>query len=255
MIQLARICYICSNGLLLQHMLMRLGILGMFLCVLTFGQTFETASVKRAVAGDRVRTSMRDPGSADPGQITFTSVTLMNVLLRAYDVKSFQAVGPDWLNSERYDVLAKVPEGTSKEQCNLMLQHLLAERFHLSAHQEKRQLQGYELVVGKSGSKLKASSEIDEVSGEEAGPPKGGRQRVSTIGASGNRDDGGHKREIGRYLLNGSCADAGAASRATEPGISFADFGQDWPPWQVRFQVGIRARSPRCNIDKSPRAR
>jgi len=145
----------------------------MFLCVLTFGQTFETASVKRAVAGDRVRTSMRGgPGSADPGQITFTSVTLMNVLLRAYDVKSFQAVGPDWLNSERYDVLAKVPEGTSKEQCNLMLQHLLAERFHLSAHQEKRQLQGYELVVGKSGSKLKASSEIDEVSGEEARPPK-----------------------------------------------------------------------------------
>jgi len=151
---------------------MRLAIPGMFLCALTFGQTFEAASVKRAVSGDRVRANMRGgPDTADPGQIMFTSVTLMNVLLRAYDGKCFQVVGPDWLNSERYDVLAKVPEGTSKEQCNLMLQHLLAERFHLSAHQEKRQLQGYELVVGKSGSKLKASSEIDAGNADEAGHP------------------------------------------------------------------------------------
>jgi len=53
---------------------MRLAIPGMFLCALTFGQTFEAASVKRAVSGDRVRANMRGgPDTADPGQIMFTS--------------------------------------------------------------------------------------------------------------------------------------------------------------------------------------
>jgi hypothetical protein len=63
-----------------------------------FGQptAFEAASVRAVPQSDnRGRASMRGgPGTPDAGQITFTNVTLMNVLLRAYDVKPYQATGP-----------------------------------------------------------------------------------------------------------------------------------------------------------------
>jgi uncharacterized protein (TIGR03435 family) len=55
------------------------------------------------------------PGTGDPGRIIFTSVTLLSVLLRAYDVKPYQATGPDWLSSERYDITAKIPAGATQE--------------------------------------------------------------------------------------------------------------------------------------------
>jgi len=99
------------------------------------------------------------PGTSDPGQITFANVTLTNVLLRAYDVKAYQLIGPEWLSSERYEFIATIPPGTTKEAFNLMLQNLLAERFHLAAHRETKELQGYELARGKSGPKLKPSTE------------------------------------------------------------------------------------------------
>jgi uncharacterized protein (TIGR03435 family) len=125
---------------------------------------FEAASVKPAPAqsAGRVWPTVRGgPGTSDAGRITFTNVTLVSVLIRAYDVKVYQVTGPAWLSSDRYDIAAKIPESTNKEQCNLMLQSLLAERFHLVLHHETRELQGYELAVGKSGPKLRASSEAD----------------------------------------------------------------------------------------------
>jgi uncharacterized protein (TIGR03435 family) len=107
------------------------------------------------------------PGTSDTGRIIFTSVTLMTVLLRAYDVKPYQVTynttykttGPDWLSSERYDITAKIPPGATKEQFNLMLQRLLTDRFHLALHHETKELQGYELVRGKSETKVKPSTE------------------------------------------------------------------------------------------------
>jgi uncharacterized protein (TIGR03435 family) len=100
------------------------------------------------------------PGTPDAGRIIFTNVTLMSVLLRAYDVMPYQATGPDWLSSERYDITAKIPTDATKEQFNLMLQRLLASRFHVALHHETKRLQGYELVRGKTEPKLKASTEV-----------------------------------------------------------------------------------------------
>jgi uncharacterized protein (TIGR03435 family) len=102
------------------------------------------------------------PGTSDAGRIVFTNVTLMSVLLRAYDLKPLQATGPDWLSSERYDITATIPPGATKEEFKLMLQHLLAERFHLALHHESRQLQGYELVKSKTETKLKQSQETGQ---------------------------------------------------------------------------------------------
>ena len=148
------------------------------LCSAAFAQpspspAFEVASVKISPA-QTGRGSMRGgPGTADPGRISLTSVTLFNVILRAYDRKGFQLSAPDWVSSQRYDIVAQVPPGASREQCNRMLQTLLNERFHMVVHHETKELQGFELVTGRGGSKLKPSSESG-VSDPPApsGPPK-----------------------------------------------------------------------------------
>jgi uncharacterized protein (TIGR03435 family) len=127
-----------------------------FACGAVFGQTFEVASVKPAApqASGIMRPS-GGPGTSDPERFTYTNVTLKALLLRAYDVKNYQITGPAWLDSERFDILAKVPAGATKEQLNIMLQHLLADRFNLTFHHEAKEMAVYELTVGKSGSKLK----------------------------------------------------------------------------------------------------
>jgi uncharacterized protein (TIGR03435 family) len=50
---------------------------------------------------------------------------------------------------DRFDVLSKPPEGTSPESLKLMLQSLLAERFHLVVHNDTRPLPTYALTAGK----------------------------------------------------------------------------------------------------------
>jgi uncharacterized protein (TIGR03435 family) len=99
------------------------------------------------------------PGTPDADRIIFTNVTLMSVLLRAYDIKPYQTRGPDWLSSARYDITAKIPPEATKEQFNFMLQRLLASRFQLVLHHETKQLQGYELIRGNTAPKLKPSTE------------------------------------------------------------------------------------------------
>lgn len=162
---------------------MRPAILGAGLIVFTacgFGQaaqespTFEVASVKPAEPppAGQMRVMMRGgPGSADPGQLTYTNVTLKNVLMNAYAVKGYQISGPKWPDSERFDIVAKIPKGATKEQFQLMLQNLLAERFKLTLHHEKKELPMYALVVGKGGSKMKESVEEDATAPGAALPP------------------------------------------------------------------------------------
>jgi len=137
--------------------------------------TFEVASVKPAapITGNFIRMGMRGgPGTPDPGQISYSNVTLKNVLTNAYGVKGFQISGPGWLDSERYDIVAKLPRGATKEQFMVMLQNLLAERFKLTLHREKRDLPMYALVVGKNGPKLKES--VDDPPPKEGDAPKVG---------------------------------------------------------------------------------
>ncbi len=149
---------------------------GAVLMVLTstagFGQAgappaFDVASVKPAPPPTDGRIMRRLGG--DPGMVNYSNVTLKMMIARAYDVKDYQVSGPDWLESEGYDVVAKVPPGTPKEQIPQMLQTLLAERFKLALHRETKTLPMYALVVGKNGSKLKEAE--PEAPGDGAGGP------------------------------------------------------------------------------------
>ncbi len=136
--------------------------------------TFDVASVKPAAPTTPGRIMVRmsgGPGSPDPGQITYTNVSMKNLLMAAYDVKGYQLSGPGWLDSERYDIVAKIPEGATKEQFQLMLQNLLSERFKLKLHRETKDLPIYALVVGKNGVKMKESSKDDPAPDAAGAPP------------------------------------------------------------------------------------
>lgn len=119
---------------------------------------FEVASVRRSNP-DAVGGMLRGgPGTDDPGQFTHTNFPLQWILRTAFGVQPFQLSGPVWLSTEKYDIVAKIPPGTTQQQFQAMLQRLLAERFHLTVHRETRDFKGYELVVARNGPKLKQSA-------------------------------------------------------------------------------------------------
>src|SRR5665213_804354 len=101
------------------------------------------------------------PGTGDQTRFTYARASLQNLLIRAYGVQTDQISAPDWVKDSSddrtvYTVTAAVPPGTSKEQFNVMLQNLLAERFHLTLHHESKEFPGYDLVVAEGDPKIKA---------------------------------------------------------------------------------------------------
>lgn len=126
---------------------------------------FEVASIKPAPPIDAaaMMSGKAHLGmSVDQARVDIGGTGLMGLVCIAYKVKPYQVAGnPDWMsanmNADRFDILAKMPEGTSKDQVPEMLQSLLAERFKLAIHHEKRETPVYALIIGKSGLKMKES--------------------------------------------------------------------------------------------------
>jgi uncharacterized protein (TIGR03435 family) len=88
------------------------------------------------------------------GRLTGSRVTLRRMLAVAYGMTEPRVVGPDWLNRNRFDIMAKSPEGVPDNEMEPMLQALLKNRFKLTAHLETREMAIYGLVVAKGGVKM-----------------------------------------------------------------------------------------------------
>jgi uncharacterized protein (TIGR03435 family) len=94
------------------------------------------------------------------------NTSLADLIVFAYDVHSKQILGgPDWVDKEKYDITG-VPDtegAPSNRQWKMMVQKLLAERFQLTFHNEKREMPVYVLSVAKGGPKnLKKSDAIGD---------------------------------------------------------------------------------------------
>jgi uncharacterized protein (TIGR03435 family) len=147
---------------------------------------FEVASVKPSAPpsgnGPVAIGNRGGPGSPDPSRITYNRLGLKGLLTTAYAVQPYQVIGPDWLDTERFDVTATIHEGATKDDVNLMLQSLLAERFHLTLHHETREFPLYELTVGKNGPKMKPSVEDTSApAGAPAPLPRMGKDGVPQL--------------------------------------------------------------------------
>jgi uncharacterized protein (TIGR03435 family) len=79
------------------------------------------------------------------------------MIRNAYDLQDFQITGgPGWVDSDRFDIIAKVEGAPGLPERRLMMQALLAERFNFSAHHETRDMAVYDLVLARPDGKLGA---------------------------------------------------------------------------------------------------
>ena len=121
---------------------------------------FEVASIKPNTNGS---TGVLVPGFVrmlPGGRLTVGWAVLRTLIQEAYGLKPFQVgEGPDWMDSEHYDIEAKAPGNTGSQQMLLMLQLLLEDRFKLKVHRETRELPVYVMTVANSGPKLQPSKE------------------------------------------------------------------------------------------------
>jgi uncharacterized protein (TIGR03435 family) len=127
---------------------------------------FEVASVRRVEipdvpAGVPVFPTTGGIGTSDPRHIAYHGTWITSLIVQAYGVRAEKITGgPDWLAKTRYDIIANIPEGTTKEQFNRMLANLLRDRFKLRFHTEKKDQPVYVLHVGKNGPKFKETARV-----------------------------------------------------------------------------------------------
>ena len=154
------------------------GIFAAALVSVTFGHAqssrpaFEVASIKRNTSAEGNTRIADQPG----GRFIASRTALRRLIQFAYRGNQEFLGGPDWIDSDRWDIQAKAAEGevplrtglpdlSVPDTIALMVQSLLEDRFKLKVHTETRQLPVYELLVTKGGPKIKLS--------EDQTPPSG----------------------------------------------------------------------------------
>jgi len=131
-------------------------------------ESFDVASVKRNTSGDW----RKSIGPAPGGRFLATNQTLRELMPFAFGLPQMTANirivgGPKWIDSDRFDVVAKTNGTPSPQELSAMLRTMLNDRFKLAARTETRELPIYMLVMAKSdgayGPRLRRSdvSEVD----------------------------------------------------------------------------------------------
>src|SRR5579871_4091955 len=126
-----------------------------------FGQTaeptptFEAADVHTSAHTTNPNQFMTG-GVLRGGRYDLRRATMLDLISTAYDVDADTVLGgPNWLETDRFDVIAKAPMTTSPQSVKLMLQALLANRFKLVVHKDTKPVPAFALTLGKVKPKLK----------------------------------------------------------------------------------------------------
>jgi len=135
---------------------------------MVFGQAGITASATPAPAFEaadvHVSAKSRTPGMSAGGlrgtRYLVRRATTLDLISLAYDIENDKILaGPSWLDTDRFDVSARAPSGSTPEQAKLMLQTLLAERFSLKVHKDSKELPGFVLSMGSGKPKMKPAAD------------------------------------------------------------------------------------------------
>ncbi len=112
------------------------------------------------------------------GRYVLRKATMLDMIRTAYGIDADNVIGgPSWLETDRFEVTAKIPPSTPPDTVPLMLQTLLAERFKLVVHKDSKPMQVFVLSAGKGKPKLKESVEgagnpgCQPQRGPDSGPP------------------------------------------------------------------------------------
>ena len=165
---------------------------------------FDVTSVKPNNSG-----STNSSTSGRPDGFIASNVTLRQLIIFAYRLRQFQlASGPGWLTSERWDILARSPEGVKPDN-PAMTRALLRDRFKLLVHTETREEQIYALVAarqdGRLGPNMKPST-LDCTPVQPGAPTKCG-MNASVVATGGKLTGTGQSLEqmvaaLGNFGLN-----------------------------------------------------
>ncbi len=116
--------------------------------------SFEAASIKPTQDLPGSTSGIR----STPGRITGRYVTLKRCIRGAYDIpETLIFGGPKWIDEDRYDIEATASGPAGDDELMVMLQSLLAERFHLQFHREQKDTSGYALVLARTGPRVEPS--------------------------------------------------------------------------------------------------
>jgi uncharacterized protein (TIGR03435 family) len=106
----------------------------------------------------------------DGGRVDYACIPLPNLIAYAFGIPQNRVAGPDWMADQRFDIVAKLPQGAPEALVPEMFQTLLADRFKLTIHRENKEQPVYALVVAKGGLKLKEALLAADAPAPEADP-------------------------------------------------------------------------------------
>jgi uncharacterized protein (TIGR03435 family) len=134
-----------------------------------FGQTFEISDVHVSPRSTQVAMRTR----TRPGRYELHNATMLDLIRTAHGYDSDKILGgPNWLEYDRFDVIAKIPsKPPDAETLKLMLQDLLADRFKLVVRKETQPVSGLVLSQGKGKPKMKESDGKGETGCMSQPPP------------------------------------------------------------------------------------
>jgi uncharacterized protein (TIGR03435 family) len=117
---------------------------------------FEAVSVKPHVSSGAPleRAGIEE----DKALVRIDNLSLRTLIGIAYRVKAFQIAGPNWLQSNTFDIVAKPPTDYQRDQLPALMQRMLSDRFKLAVHHETRRAPAYALVIAKGGPRLHESA-------------------------------------------------------------------------------------------------
>ncbi len=170
---------------------------------------FEVASIKPAediqkmVASGQIHVGLH----VDGARVDIGAMALADLIQMAYKVKRYQVsgAGADGISAQRWNILAKLPEGSNKDQVPEMLQALLEDRFKLKIHRDTKEMAVYALVVGKGGPKLKESPpDADPAPGSDPNAPKPDERPQFKLSGNGGVVTGGPMGKTKVSMENGN---------------------------------------------------
>jgi uncharacterized protein (TIGR03435 family) len=112
--------------------------------------SFEAASIRTSTMARTQDVHVE----TTPGNITVRGASLGFFIQWAYDMPQFQVTGPAWLSTTGFDIVAKAATPADDDHMRLMMRTLLAERFGVKVHSERKEMQVYELTLAKGGPKF-----------------------------------------------------------------------------------------------------
>jgi uncharacterized protein (TIGR03435 family) len=124
---------------------------------------FEVASVKlNQLYRQDDPSTWRPVINSSPGGITIRNATLRVIAAVAYDIQRPQVAGPEWIDTQRYDIAAKAGGPVNYAAMLPLLRALLAERFKMESHLETRQMEVMAMLLPKSGTHKMTPSKVTE---------------------------------------------------------------------------------------------